>query len=1104
MDPISALSLVANVFAVVGFAGQCIQLSLHIHERGTIDELSQLESVSAKSKTACSLLRDEWHAARTKRSDILNSLDPQLDFLAKEVIHAADNLQLLLEELQARTKADGTVSLPAAIVTTFKVIWKKDRIVRIQERLVSARDELQFYLIVLVKTNLDQYTRDAKARDRILKSLDQSTRDGLRKAAVSLQSLGGKADDVLAGQQMGEASAQQRHEELLRFISSLSINQLAEDPRSSRQVDSMFNFIGDTRKGTVNAVIVSSLWFPTMQDREDSISKAHEKTYSWIYQEPKAGSHQSWDNFGQFLRSSSGLYWITGKPGAGKSTLVKFVNRNDKTNKGLSEWAGVRRMNVARFYFYYNGTKMQKSEVGVLRSLLHQILERRPSLVKHCFPDRYRMFCFAPDEPQTFSPTVWELKRALRMLVESQKNECFFFSVDGLDEYDADDTEMALLAKVFDEFSTLPNVKSLLSSRPLQTFEKAFDKFPRLRLHELTRPDITAFVMGNISRHPALERLMGGDKETSRKFIDEIVESSSGVFLWVHLVVRSLLIGLQNFDDVSDLYRRLRELPSDLEELYRHMWAKIPPMYRGQASRLLQLVETATKDGGRLSVTGLSFADESDPRIVHNLPVAQLKEDEVKLRYERTQGRIASRCMGLVEIEQLAFAPSPLNSGGNCNTDLYDNALDYSRYKYPNVRFIHRTISEFISNPEIHKQLRDTTPGFAAEASLFSAAVCRIKTYHFTGLRPEGLPKSLEALTYYALNMAVRAENSGAEGRTEVLRELDETLTRHVEDFLPTHGGHWADLLYELGDIAGWSSAQSLRHNSLLTVAVRYGLLQYVQEEVDRDPPILLREGGRPILDYALRPYCHNARLPGLEFTRKAEMVQLLLSNGCNPNVVSGRESLWVKFLQTLVEDAKRDANYFLTTPEVLTALLEAGASPHVDIWVEDLSRPERDVRGDTAQGLLTKMGMYPKAYGVAPANWLGFKGAMLDVVALIPKLDAARLQSSSPRAVASSEEDSDDWSSSNRRQPGLFDRMRQRKEAQRRDAYWTQTREQEDQRARELQALYSGASLQQETTDPDELHSSKPGVSVGSRRTAGRGGRMTRIRRRIAELLRR
>jgi hypothetical protein len=50
--------------------------------------------------------------------------------------------------------------------------------------------------------------------------------------------------------------------------------------------------------------------------------------------------------------------------------------------------------------------------------------------------------------------------------------------------------------------------------------------------------------------------------------VEEIVEKANEVFLWVKLVVQSLLAGLGNRDSITDLQRRLRELPSDLEKLY--------------------------------------------------------------------------------------------------------------------------------------------------------------------------------------------------------------------------------------------------------------------------------------------------------------------------------------------------------------------------------------------------------------------------------------------------------------------------------------------------------------------------------------------------------
>jgi hypothetical protein len=47
------------------------------------------------------------------------------------------------------------------------------------------------------------------------------------------------------------------------------------------------------------------------------------------------------------------------------------------------------------------------------------------------------------------------------------------------------------------------------------------------------------------------------DPQNAPQFVTEIVDRTSGVFLWVKLVVRSLLDGLSNFDRISDLQASL-------------------------------------------------------------------------------------------------------------------------------------------------------------------------------------------------------------------------------------------------------------------------------------------------------------------------------------------------------------------------------------------------------------------------------------------------------------------------------------------------------------------------------------------------------------------
>lgn len=60
--------------------------------------------------------------------------------------------------------------------------------------------------------------------------------------------------------------------------------------------------------------IVDSLHFEEMQIRQSQIPQAYEQTNNWIFQEGK-GIFRKW------LESLTGVFWISGKAGSGKSML---------------------------------------------------------------------------------------------------------------------------------------------------------------------------------------------------------------------------------------------------------------------------------------------------------------------------------------------------------------------------------------------------------------------------------------------------------------------------------------------------------------------------------------------------------------------------------------------------------------------------------------------------------------------------------------------------------------------------------------------------------------------------------------------------------------
>lgn len=126
--------------------------------------------------------------------------------------------------------------------------------------------------------------------------------------------------------------------------------------------------------------LCESLSFPVMWDREDQIADAELKTFDWILQNPKSQEF-SWSDFMEWLENGKGLYWISGKAGSGKSTLMKYLHHHPKVSDTLQVWSGEIPLITANFFFWYDGNELQKTQVGLFRSLLHQALKDHCELI---------------------------------------------------------------------------------------------------------------------------------------------------------------------------------------------------------------------------------------------------------------------------------------------------------------------------------------------------------------------------------------------------------------------------------------------------------------------------------------------------------------------------------------------------------------------------------------------------------------------------------------------------------------------------------------------------------------------------------------------------
>ncbi|EAQ86206.1 hypothetical protein CHGG_07459 [Chaetomium globosum CBS 148.51] len=393
--------------------------------------------------------------------------------------------------------------------------------------------------------------------------------------------------------------------------------------------------------------ILETLWFRTMEAREEEIKPAHAKTLNWAL-EPPDGKVQ-WDDLSEWLRSGEDIYWVSGKAGSGKSTLMKRLYHHPRTKELLTEWANGGPVTLASFFFWNLGTPEQKTQEGLSRSLLHQILSRHPSLIREALPGMWKELHITKATPSL--PTLTETHHAFRTISTKTHSlhHKFCFLIDGLDEFTGDHRHAITFLQ---ELTTNPGFKALVSSRPIPACVAAFDDLPTLPLHHLTHHDIATYVDATLTAHKTIQKLLNTRRHAAkaRRLTHAIINKSTGVFLWVVLACRAVLEGLADGDGIDDVLRRVDELPPELEDMFRLMLARVGERYREQGAFTLRVCHAisaadspaSSHFGGRLNAlpVALLCREGGEPGV--------LEEEEREEIREELGGWLASRCGGLL------------------------------------------------------------------------------------------------------------------------------------------------------------------------------------------------------------------------------------------------------------------------------------------------------------------------------------------------------------------------------------------------------------------------------------------------------------------------
>lgn len=162
-------------------------------------------------------------------------------------------------------------------------------------------------------------------------------------------------------------------------------------------------------------VILRSLGLDSRPVRHSSILDASTRTFEWVFKEAgrpdDAGiASTATGSFFRWLKGGDGFFWVTGKPGSGKSTFMKFIADHPATFAALSHWSHPKQPVLASHYFWSAGTPMQKSQQGLLQTLLYGIFRQMPNIIETACTERW------PKTIEELTHEPWQVPELQRIL----------------------------------------------------------------------------------------------------------------------------------------------------------------------------------------------------------------------------------------------------------------------------------------------------------------------------------------------------------------------------------------------------------------------------------------------------------------------------------------------------------------------------------------------------------------------------------------------------------------------------------------------------------------------------------------------------------------
>ena len=241
---------------------------------------------------------------------------------------------------------------------------------------------------------------------------------------------------------------------------------------------------------------------------------------------------------------------------------------------------------------------------------------------------------------------------------------------------------------MIDDLADQTHVKVCVSSRPLLTFEEAFDGKPNLRLQDLTFGSMMEY--GKVKLSEPIQKYVSDNmcKRYQAEFlVEKIVERAHGVFLWAIIVTKNVHNGLRGRANISELEKTLETLPSQLGDLFMVMLQRIEPVFKPDAAYFLQIAmyQNTSNVDDHVDLCRLHFSYSQRELKDRPARYEDIATSELVTACRTLKTRLLSHTAGLLELRPSYY---PLS--------IYGERKDHDPILSLSMNFLHRTARDFL------------------------------------------------------------------------------------------------------------------------------------------------------------------------------------------------------------------------------------------------------------------------------------------------------------------------------------------------------------------------------------------------------------------------